>query len=125
MARRHARTRRAREPVIALINVVFLLLVFFLIAGSLRPPLPLRLVDVEASPAVAAPTSDALVLHADGRLTRHGGAIDLAAHVAAVGPSIRLVPDRAVPAERLIDIAADLRAAGAERIVIVTERSAR
>jgi len=34
-----SRPKNAREPTIALINVVFLLLVFFMIAGSIAPPL--------------------------------------------------------------------------------------
>jgi len=115
-----------REPTIALINIVFLLLIFFLVAGTLAPPLEsaLRLVRTEA--LEGSPPPDALVLHPDGKITWHGEEVDPVAHVEGLAEDargvLRIVPDREAPAERLVALGRDLRAAGAGRVVIVTER---
>ncbi|HBR39356.1 MAG TPA: biopolymer transporter ExbD, partial [Sulfitobacter pontiacus] len=37
--RRFAKSKPQREPTIALINIVFLMLVFFMVAGTLAQPL--------------------------------------------------------------------------------------
>ncbi|MEM8575641.1 MAG: biopolymer transporter ExbD [Pseudomonadota bacterium] len=123
--RRHRQARR--EPTIALINIVFLLLVFFLISGTLARPLEsdLTLVETESLPPTGLP--DALVVHADGRMSYRGAEIaSAAAYLAAAPPdatlSTRLVPDRALPATTLIRLGRDLRAAGVETVLIVTER---
>ena len=45
--RRFAKSKPQREPTIALINIVFLMLVFFMVAGTLAQPLDpdLKLVE--------------------------------------------------------------------------------
>lgn len=125
------RRRQSRlEPTITLINIVFLLLVFFVVAGTLAPPLDpdVTLVDTENLPAEAPP--DALVLHADGRLSWRGtefASVD--AFLAAAPPEMadrpRVVPDRNVPAVELIRLGHALGAAGAGSVAIVTERGVR
>ncbi|WP_273522531.1 ExbD/TolR family protein [Rhodosalinus sediminis] len=120
---RRARRKPAREPTIALINIVFLMLVFFLVAGTVAQPLDreVRLVRTEGLDGAAPP--DALVLHADGRMTRAGAPVETPeAALAAEGGAVRLVPDRDLPAARLVEVAGALRAAGAERVLVVTER---
>ncbi|WP_136636039.1 ExbD/TolR family protein [Pseudooceanicola onchidii] len=122
------RERSKREPTIALINIVFLMLVFFMVAGSLAPPLDkdLALVDTRDLDGVAPP--DALVVHPDGRLSYRGEAIvDAAAYLAgsdgdAETKVARIVPDRNLPAGQLVALARDLRVAGATSVLIVTER---
>ncbi|MFP4405594.1 ExbD/TolR family protein [Rhodosalinus sp.] len=122
-ARRH---RPAREPTIALINIVFLMLVFFLVAGTVAQPLDpdLRLVRTNELEGAAPP--DALVLHPDGRMSYRGtDTASAEAFMAArgdAGGTVRLVPDRDLPAARLVEVGAALRAAGAERVLVVTER---
>lgn len=131
---RQARARSRREPTIALINIVFLMLVFFMVAGTLATPVDgeLTLVETAALDPMAPP--DALVIFPDGRLSYQGQEIaDIAAYLAlrqasgadSGGPGetvTRLIPDRALPATELVAIARDLRAAGSERVLIVTER---
>jgi biopolymer transport protein ExbD len=123
---RRARPRTQREPTIALINIVFLMLIFFMVAGTLAPPLDadVRLVDTSDLPG--SPPPDALVIAADGTLRHRGVTLaDPAAYLDALpagARTVRLLPDRALPATRLVAVAADLRAAGAERVMIVTER---
>ncbi|MEL6206235.1 MAG: biopolymer transporter ExbD, partial [Pseudomonadota bacterium] len=68
-----ARRRRAeREPTIALINIVFLMLIFFLVAGTLARPLDPDLTLVQTADLGPAGPPDALVVHADGRLSFRG-----------------------------------------------------
>ncbi|CUH39284.1 Biopolymer transport protein ExbD/TolR [Jannaschia seosinensis] len=123
------RRRRStdREPTIPLINVVFLMLVFFMVAGSIAPPLDraLTLVRTDALEGRAPP--DALVIRADGTLRYRGETVDSASAFAAdlsgeARAQIRVVPDRDLPAETLVAVATELRAAGAEKVLVVTER---
>ncbi|MBF9030054.1 biopolymer transporter ExbD [Rhodobacterales bacterium HKCCE3408] len=125
--RRRAPTRAFREPTIALINVVFLMLVFFMVAGTLSRPLDrdLRLVDTAGLDGTAPP--DTLVIHADGRLAFRGETLPDAASFLSALPDeardvIRIVPDRALPAADLVRLTRELRDAGAGRVVAVTER---
>lgn len=119
--------RRKPEPTIALINIVFLMLVFFLVAGTLSQPLDRDLDLVRVADLDQAPPPDALVLHPDGRISHRGQAIGdipafLAGDTAPQGKVIRLLPDRDAPAEALIALGATLRESGAEQVLIVTER---
>ncbi len=120
---RNKTPRRKPEPTIALINVVFLMLIFFLVAGTVAAPIDpdLTLVRTDALDGRSPP--DALVLLADGRLTFRGAEMNAASYVAAAeDTTVRIVPDRAVPAVRLMEVTLALRAAGAERVMVVTER---
>ena len=125
--RRRRRQKSEREPTIALINIVFLMLIFFLVAGTLATPLDkdLKLVSTARLEGVA--PSDALVVHADGRLTFRGvEMVSAEAFVAQLDDEsrakLRLVPDRDLPARDLVALGRELRGAGAEKVVIVTER---
>ena len=116
--------RRARDSTIALINVIFLMLIFFLITGTLAPPMDRDLELVDTSGLEGREPPDALVLHADGTLSFRGRPTDAETHMAAreAGP-VRIVPDRNVPGSRLIAVAGDLRRNGATSVILVTERA--
>jgi biopolymer transport protein ExbD len=124
---RRSPAKRTREPTIALINVVFLLLVFFMVAGTLAPPLARDVRLVEAAELGRAAPPDALVVKADGTLRHRGAPVaDPAAWFAEHGGTeARLVPDRAASASRLVEVAGALGRAGAARVLIVTERGLR
>ena len=119
--------RARREPTIALINIVFLMLIFFMAAATLAPPLDgdLRLVRTADLEGRAPP--DALVVHADGRLVYRGETLpDAAAFMdraeSAEAGEVRVVPDAELPAHALIRLGSALRRAGAGQVVMVTER---
>jgi biopolymer transport protein ExbD len=125
------REKPKREPTIALINIVFLMLIFFLVAGTLAQPLDDKLRLVNTRDLETTPPADALVIHQDSSLTYRGNPVsreneDLENFLTGTGASLkertRLVPDRNLDATELVKIGRDLRLAGAEKIVIVTER---
>ncbi len=124
---RARRQKTEREPTIALINIVFLMLIFFLVAGTLARPLDAELSLVRTADLDGSAPPDALVIHADGRMQYRGADLAEAAEMLAdaegdAGKSVRIVPDRDLPAARLVAIGAALRGAGAEQVLIVTQR---
>jgi biopolymer transport protein ExbD len=123
---RAQRQKSEREPTIALINIVFLMLVFFMVAGTLAAPLDPELKLVKTADLQGEAPADALVIGADGALTHRGAPVDVAGFIAAVpaaAQTARMIPDRAAPAHSVIETARALRAAGAARVVIVTEKA--
>tara|TARA_R110002020_G_scaffold400596_10_gene610958 strand:- start:64691 stop:65080 length:390 start_codon:yes stop_codon:yes gene_type:complete len=126
--RRLEKAKPQREPTIALINIVFLMLVFFMVAGTLSQPLDpaLTLVQTRSLDGNAPPR--ALVVYPDGRLTYEGQAqSDAATFVGSLSEEerevVRLVPDRTLSAATLVTLTRDLRTAGAQRVVLVTQRA--
>ncbi len=119
----------AREPTIALINVVFLMLIFFMIAGTLAAPMDGDLTLVRTDTLEGRAPPDTLVVHADGRLSWRGEPVETAAAFMAAQPeggqgqTLRIVPDRELPAEVLVRLSSELRAGGAARVMVVTERA--
>lgn len=123
-----AKRRSPREPTIALINIVFLMLVFFMVAGTLTRPLDPSVQLVETRALDGRAPAEALVVHADGRLEAAGRNIDdVAAYIAGLPPEaremVRLMPDRALPARDLVALTRRLRDAGAQRVLLVTQRA--
>ncbi|MEM1234523.1 MAG: biopolymer transporter ExbD [Pseudomonadota bacterium] len=119
------RTQRARgEPTLPLINIVFLMLIFFLVTSQMARPLnpELQLVNTDDEELVAPP--DAIVLDAEGAVTFRGEVATVENIVqrleAASIAEARILPDRRAPARAVIDLAAELRAAGAEAVFIIT-----
>ncbi|MCW1932032.1 ExbD/TolR family protein [Pararhodobacter zhoushanensis] len=117
-------TRAKGEPTIGLINVVFLMLIFFLIAGTIAPPPGDGIALVQIADLDGKAPPEALVITADGTLLHQQQPTDADTYVASLGePRIaRLLPDRNAPAAQLVTLSAALRAAGAERVVILGER---
>ncbi len=121
-------TQRQREGTIALINIVFLMLIFFLIAGTLAPSVDpdVRLITTTDSEASEPP--QALYVTASGELRSGGAAVTVEAYMAGLGgatPVVKLAADRDLPAARLIDVIGELRRAGAGRVSVITERAIR
>jgi biopolymer transport protein ExbD len=118
------RQRRQAEPTIALINIVFLMLVFFLVAGQVARPVDRDVDLVDTALAAARVPDDALVLRADGTTLWQGDAVTPEGFAVAQpnGP-LRVLPDRNVPARDLIALAGALRAATGREVRLITARS--
>ena len=126
--RKFAKAKPQREPTIALINIVFLMLVFFMVAGTLAQPLDPSLTLVETRELEGQAPPNALVVYPDGRIAFEGNdQADAATFVASLSEedreTVRLVPDRALPAAALVNLTRELRTAGAQRVMLVTERA--
>ncbi|MFC4216070.1 ExbD/TolR family protein [Pseudophaeobacter arcticus] len=122
------RSQTQKEPTIALINIVFLMLIFFMIAGTLAPPIDKDLTLVKTSDLEGREPPDTLVAHADGRLSLRGQPVAGAkSYMAGLSPEarqvVRIVPDQALPARELVRLGNALRAAGAQRVVLISERA--
>lgn len=116
--------RRKRDPAIAMINVVFLMLIFFLIAGTVAAPLDPEIQLVDTSGLEGREPPDALVLDARGILSFRGMAIEPDTFMANHDKdSVRIVPDRNAPASRLIEVSSSLRMLGASSVFVVTEQA--
>lgn len=125
---RHIRRKKKSEPTIALINIVFLMLIFFLVAGTVAQPLDSELRLVETADLEGREPPDAIVIREDGTATYRGTAlIDVTGFAAGLKTEqllrVKVVPDRALDASRLVEVSRNLRAAGARSVVIVTERA--
>lgn len=122
----------SREPdLTSLINIVFLILIFFIVAGTLRPfsarDIELAKVAKEAT-ATAGPSR--LVVDRTGRI--FWGATEvaldqLAGMIAAAGQSpdgrpITIVADGRAPGSRILEMARELRRGGVEEVAVMVER---
>ena len=133
---RLARPRQTaqRESTIALINIVFLMLIFFLIAGTLAPPLDGSVTLITTREAERAEPPRALFIQSDGRMRTDGRETDIETYISGLrgqaddepgGTLIaRVAADQELPAEKLLDVVGRLRTAGVDTVRIVTERSA-
>ena len=117
------------DKIIPMINVIFLLLMFFLIVGNLsRLPGPDMVSPVSVSEAMAAAQSIEITLAADGALGWGDEALSLAQLQERVrqhpggANGLRLRADARVSAARLLPVIDAAKAAGATRIAIVTVR---
>lgn len=138
---RQAPPKRQAESTISLINIVFLMLIFFLIAGQLAPPVDpdVTLAETTEAPPLAPP--DALFADSEGRLSHRGRPVEIPAYLAALeaeaplaedaapapgedagtgGPAVLLAVDRDLDAARMLEIADQLYRAGAGKVSLVT-----
>ncbi|QEW19029.1 Biopolymer transport protein ExbD/TolR [Marinibacterium anthonyi] len=118
---------KPKENTIALINVVFLMLVFFMIAGTLAPPLDPELSLIKAQDLEGRAPPDTLVIREDGTMWLRDVELTSASAFLDRVPGddrsvVRIVPDRDLPALKLMEISDELRAGGAERVLLISER---
>jgi biopolymer transport protein ExbD len=120
--------REPGEPVIPLINIVFLLLIFFMLAGEINRHGDIELIAPTAHSAESGALTDAdhLALRADGSLWLDGRTLDGAsgaarlAELAAGNDSAVLFADASVPTARLLAVLDALRSAGFARVSLMT-----
>jgi len=120
---------RSHLDMAPLIDVVFLLLVFFMLTSTFLIPEAIDLTLPESSSAAPLDqTPITVVLTAQGEITLNGEAISLDALGDAVAPFIKRKADQAVTlksdartnVQQLLDIMDQLRLAGASNIALAT-----
>lgn len=133
MRRRRFRPGRRPSPGIAvlpLVNIAFLLLVFFLLAGRLSDPTPFPVALPTATPAAEeesdAAGSAAIVatvhIAADGTVAWQGEVLASVAAIPLPAPleTLRIEADRASPAAISLALIERARAAGVARVDLIT-----
>lgn len=122
-----AQTKPQTENTIPLINVVFLMLVFFLIAGTIAPS-----TDGEISPVISAlkqqsPPEEAISLRKDGRLFFQGSELDITAPLPASLAKVDhllIYPDQNSNAQIFAEKVAQLKSLSSKPVSILIKREA-
>ncbi|MDH3690987.1 MAG: biopolymer transporter ExbD [Gammaproteobacteria bacterium] len=124
--------REHGEHILPLINVVFLILIFLMLTATVEPPEPFAVSPPKSlSEAPAGSGEEAVVVSANGRISIAGREIARSAlknNVARmigqndVAP-VKLKVDANLKAHQLIQVMEDLRAAGAKKLLLLTESS--
>ena len=123
------RPRNDEERILPLINVVFLLLIFFMLAGKLAVSDPFEIAPPRSASEGPAEMQELLVLvGADGKLALDGEVLEEAALEAAIAERlsatedarVRLKADGRAEATQVIAVMELLRAAGVERLKLLT-----
>lgn len=113
------------ESIVPMINVVFLLLVFFLMTATIAPSDPVEVTPPDAEGGAESDRQGALYLTADGRVRT--GALEGAAAIAeaallVAGEPLPLVADRETPSARVAAVLRDLAAAGISDVHLIVAR---
>ncbi|MFO7484265.1 ExbD/TolR family protein [Oceanibaculum nanhaiense] len=124
------RERNSDEGIIPLINVVFLLLIFFMLAGKLSQIDPFEVTPPDsASESLPDGSTLTVLVGADGRIAFDGKPLELEALPAALaehskdGAVLRLKADQQAEADRVIEVMESLRAAGIEKLSLLTTKA--
>jgi len=123
------RPKNDEERILPLINVVFLLLIFFMLAGRLTAGDPFEIAPPRSASEGPARAKEPLVMvGADGRLALDGSVLDEATLKAAVAERVsgdvdarvRLKADGRADATQVVAVMELLRQAGVERLRLLT-----
>ena len=116
------RRRTAPENIVPMINVVFLLLIFFLMSAQITTPPPVDITPPGSTAEADLEARDVLFLAADGALYFGGftGDAALSAVRSAGLERVRIAADKDVEAQRLAQVLAGLRGSGLTEIDLVT-----
>lgn len=126
---RSKRKRDDDERILPLVNIVFLLLIFFMLVGRLAAPDPFAIEPPKsASDNPAQPSGVIVHVGVGERLALGGDPISMAGLQAQVAQRlqgapdtpVRLMADDSVAATRVVTIMQRLRAAGVERLRLLT-----
>lgn len=124
-----APSRRPRgESIVPMINVVFLLLIFFLMTATVAPPEPFEVVPPESEAEIEPGPEQPLFVAADGRLAwgelrgpRVISAIAAARAQRADPPPLSIRAHRRVEAARIAGLLAELGALGVTTSHLIAE----
>ncbi|MEO0620905.1 MAG: biopolymer transporter ExbD [Pseudomonadota bacterium] len=118
------RTRRDRSSVVPMINIVFLLLIFFLLSATVETLPPFEISPPESQAEAPPETPDTLFIGADGTLAFGEVRGDAVFDAIAQSGLDRLLlrADRELPARRIAAILARCGEVGIASIRLVVER---
>ncbi|WP_243612760.1 ExbD/TolR family protein [Shimia aestuarii] len=115
--------RPMRESIVPMINVVFLLLIFFLMTAQITPPDPFDITPPESTAETPAEGQHILYISADGNLV-YGDLKDddVFAGFARLGENEPLLirADKAVDASRIASLLPRLAAAGVRNVKLIS-----
>lgn len=108
--------------IVPMINVVFLLLIFFLMTAQIAPPDPIDVTVPDASTAEQSKRPDVLYIGADGSLAYGDirGPLSLAASSKALKEQLEIRADGALPANVLTSVLRDLAGLGQTDVALIT-----
>lgn len=117
------KTRAHLEPNIGLINVVFLLLMFFLLAGRIAPELQGQLALLDITGEQNAIPDGAIAVDENGQIYNQNGTIELIDIERLTDKSkLRIAPDRHLKAQDFAELLSIFEAQGWQEIAIIGER---
>lgn len=134
LPRRRPTKRPDDERLLPLINIVFLLLVFFMVLGRIAPADPFKIEPTRSIAEGAAPETPVLIhIGRDGQLALEGEILPEAALIERLAlardtdtaKDIRVKADARAEAVRVAALLRALRAAGVERVRLLTVRGER
>ncbi|QFT30359.1 Biopolymer transport protein ExbD/TolR [Labrenzia sp. THAF82] len=124
---RRNKPKRPLETTISLINIVFLMLIFFLVTGQLTPPQDPDVILPETKSSDPLPPPDALYARGDGALVYREAPVTAADYLANHLPEregaprqVKLAADKNLGAGKLLQHVKALYGAGADAVVVVT-----
>lgn len=123
--RRPRRGNYEDEGILPLINVVFLLLIFFMVVGRLSASDPFE-ISPPKSLSEGIPAAEDLLISVgtEGALALNGAVVDEASLIATIAETdpfeVRIKSDSAVQATRLIALMERLRAIGVQEVRLMT-----
>jgi len=125
---RPAQRKQRPESIVPMINVVFLLLIFFLMTSQIAPPDPFEIAPPTAAQDSPADPAPALLLSAEGEMAfeETRGAAAIKAFIAAQqqgGPAPQLRADKQTPAATVARLLKTLAEAGLASVDLVVEGS--
>jgi len=119
-------SRAKQESTIALINIVFLMLIFFLVAGTLAPPLEAGVELIETQSAEPAAPPNALAMREDGSVIFQGSIISPNGFLQKRNddqPFIKIVADQKAPAVKLLQLVSEIRTLTKKPVHLITRRA--
>lgn len=130
MRLRRGRPHEDQETMLPLVNVVFLLLIFFMLLANVSSYIPFPVSPPDATSAEAARHEVMLAIAADGRIALDGAEIDAKSVTAQLKDRLRggkittvwLNADREADSDRVIDVMERMRKAGVTEVRLVTKR---
>lgn len=121
------RRRPAEDNLLPLINIIFLLLIFFMLAGQMTAPGALVAEPPDARTGLELNEAARLTIAADGRLAWDGELIQPAALdarlVGLTGDALIVRADADVASGDLMPVLRRLRRAGIEDVTLITQRA--